>query len=148
MDVQILKNNVKDFASKLYDIYFSNYESTNLIEYFPKELPRQMLKHAKVKDELVFLHNNKNFTPTYINQLVRYPNGRHILDNELEIESRILEIDSKIGDYIDYDFIDSKNDAYVQLSDSIVSIIAIILSFLEYDNEDETCVFVKKINLN
>jgi hypothetical protein len=107
-----------------------------------------MLKQAKVKDELVFLHNNKNFTPTYINQLVRYPNGRHILDNEFEIESRILEIDSKIGDYIDYDFIDSKNDAYVQLSDSTVSIIARILSFLEYNNEDEICVFVKKINLN
>lgn len=137
----IEKQRISEFMSELYNIYYSNYNFDNNPESFFVELLRQMLKTAKKTTKLAFLHDNKpfilidDFTSNYVLSMTRFPNATHIFDNEFEIAEKLKKDYINLESRINYSFIDSNTEIYIQLSDIFVGIISKFLTFIESNTD-------------
>ena len=100
---------------------------------------RQMLKYAGKHGELVFLYDNENnvlvegYYTLYQSRCCAYVNSFHHFDYEKVILSK-MEKSSLLKDgqpFINYDFIDSKQNKMIQVSDVFVGLMGKLFSFLD-----------------
>lgn len=127
---------VLDFLNWIDEV---NEEENFFLEYF-----RQSIKEY-CKKELDLLKGNRplitinDYSIIYINRIVTFLYSGHTFDNEDVIETKIensnIEIENQALD--NYIFIDSKSNKFVQLSDLIVGIMRMWLSYLENNEISE-----------
>lgn len=100
---------------------------------------RQMLKYAGKYGELVFLYDNESnvlveeYYTLYQSRCCAYVNSFHHFDYEKVILSK-MEKSSLLKDgqpFINYDFIDSKQNKMIQASDVFVGLMGKLFSFLD-----------------
>jgi len=116
----------------LFDKEFDDWEEDFLIEYF-----RQSLK-SKRKDGLQLLENNTNlelissFEDIYLNRIIIFSNSFHYFDEEATIEEKLSNLQMTINDrpLNNYEFLHSHENQFTQVSDIVVGIIRIWLSYI------------------
>nr|WP_176453902.1 hypothetical protein [Aliivibrio wodanis] len=79
-----------------------------------------------------------------------FPNSKHVLDNEFEIEEKLASI-SRVDDEINcinYEFVEStdKENYHVQLSDVVCGFIRLYFDFLEFSSINEVEKFSVGLN--
>ena len=118
-------------------IQINNVETTEqgfLIECF-----RQMLKYAGKQGELIFLHENEDnilidgYYGLYQQRCYTYKNSFHHFDFEKVIVRKMKENPLFEGDnlFINYDFLDSKQNKMIQVSDVFVGLLGKLFYFLD-----------------
>lgn len=127
----IIDSDVSSFITELLSFTILNDpNSRQLIELFTSAL--------KLK-ELVFIQDNQDkILYEDLQQFYNYPiytyiNSEHIFDNETDVENRFKDISftNDGNELINYRFIDSKSDVYIQISDVIVGIISKYAEFID-----------------
>lgn len=109
------------------------------LEYF-----RQSIKSYR-KKELALLKDNEplitipSFSSIYLNNIFIYCRSQHTFDEEDEIEDKLNELNiemngRKLENYL---FVESSSNKFIQISDLIVGIIRIWLSFIDNNDIDE-----------
>ena len=134
----INKDNTEDFSRdfcNLIQIY--NDEATE--QDFLVECFRQMLKYAERHGELVFLHDNESnilveeYYALYQGRCYTYKYSFHHFDFEKVILAKMQA--SPMTDngqpFINYDFLDSKQNKMIQVSDAFVGLMAKLFQFLD-----------------
>ena len=130
----INKNNARDFCELIETYNDQTTEQGFLVECF-----RQMLKYAGRHGELVFLHDNENnilveeYYTLYQGRCYTYKNSFHHFDYEKVILAKLQA--SPLTDngqpFINYDFIDSKQNKLIQVCDAFVGLMAKMFQFLD-----------------
>ena len=114
-------------------------------EDFFLECFRQMLKTNLREGKMIFLQGNEKDTLIQEYYLLRihrcytFKNSFHHFDKEDEAELKMKEITLLDGkkELINCDFIDSKTDKLVQISDAIVGILGKMFEFIDSISESE-----------
>ncbi|MFK4966511.1 DUF3800 domain-containing protein [Lactococcus garvieae] len=104
---------------------------------FNIEYIRQALK-SKKEDVLTLLTDNltdiliPNFSDIYANSIYTYYKSEHIFDEELEIQKIIDDNPIEVfGKKVSYEFINSKNIIFIQISDLVVGVLRMWMTYLE-----------------
>ncbi len=102
------------------------------------KLLKQTLRQAIQMDELVFLHDNepgeliKDFSMFFLRSVYVFRNASHTFDQETNIEKVLQSVDVRDGQRrIDYQFVDSKDNVCVQLSDVVAGLIGKHYSYVQ-----------------
>jgi hypothetical protein len=136
VDYPNVKNH-KRFVEELADWI----STVNIEDDFNLEYLRQSLKSYR-KKQLVFLEDNEDriaipdYSGFYSNAIITFPNSLHIFDHELRVEALISDnpielFGAKVGNY---KFVDSKDCYLIQISDLVVGILRMWMSFLEMND--------------
>ena len=134
----IERNQTKNFCLDFCNfIQKYNEEETN--HGFFLECFRQMLKAAGRFGELVFLHDNENnilvdgYWSLYQGRCATYKNAFHHFDFEKVILAKFKEFPmiENNSPFINYDFIDSKQNRMIQVCDVFVGFMAKLFKFLD-----------------
>jgi len=145
--------NITDQKSFVSDIV-SGIENVGNDDDFYLEYLRQSLKSYKHK-ELAFLQNNndlvtiESYSGSYTNRIITFINGTHTFDQEETIEAYINQIPSikiKGKKVQNYQFVNSKTCRLIQLSDWVVGIIRMWMSYMERLSIDELHVSLSLLN--
>ena len=152
----IPKEKVNDFTKDVYKLYLENldYYDLTLYENFSKELLRQMIKSKLKKTELIFLQDNQDYLicgeldSVYVQSMVTFKNEKKYYDEELYIQERIREKDSNYEKKLNCNWVNSKDNIYIQMSDCVCGFIAQIYKFASECEPDEIYNFVEKIELD
>ncbi len=132
----IKKNNIVGFINGLIDI-ISPYE--NMPEFhFGITSSRQLLENSIKSQELVFLMDEddfvlqKDFSQFYTEPIYLFKNSKHIFDREDNIEEIINKYQIvENGVIIDsYDFVNSIDNEFIQISDVFVGILGKFTTFV------------------
>lgn len=99
------------------------------------------MKNYRTKS-LTFLQNNEDriaipdYSDIYRLAITTYPNAHHVFDHEFEIEAILASDPLELyGEEVcNFQFIDSKNCRFIQISDVIVGLVRMWLSCLEADD--------------
>lgn len=120
---------------------------------FEAELLRQGLKRARKQSELVFLHDNPektvidNYFPFYLRPIGVFSNAQHFFDNEYCIESQFNKYEifhgNKRAD--NYNFVDSKDNPLVQVSDCIVGVLGKYYTYVNKIDIQEAYQMIEKL---
>lgn len=93
------------------------------------------------KSELSFIQDEKprvfieSFLHFYQDPLYMFTNSKIVFDNELDVVEDLLELPVEVnGEKINYQFVDSKSEPWVQMSDVAASLVARYLYFVEADD--------------
>ncbi len=153
---EIIKENLDDFIKILIKYNFPNIEqqdircfcedvlsfiemrqnliSNNCIEDFSLEFLRQIIKEMRKEESLIFLKDNEpyslleNYNMFYINEIITNHKAKLIFDNEPNIE---VEINNTCKDLVNYQFVDSKKELLIQVSDAVTGFYSKLLSYCE-----------------
>jgi hypothetical protein len=131
------KEKTKEFCLEISDFIKCNvnndeYEETLFLETF-----RQAIKAAGKSGEITFginLSENsiiESYTHFYIQRCNTFAMSKHIFDKEPYVEKRFKEIIKMQTTNINYDFVDSKCNEYVQLADVVVGFLSELFFFLD-----------------
>lgn len=134
-------NNHKYFVEEVINLIFKTNENDD----FNLEYLRQSFKNYRNK-QLIFLENNddciliSDYTGWYINSIITYPNSAHFFDNEDFVEKKIEGTRFNLfdKDFKNYEFIDSKSNIYIQISDLIVGILRMWMFYIEFSSQEES----------
>lgn len=101
-------------------------------------LLKQTLRQAIQMDELEFLHDNepgeliKDFSIFFLRSVYVFRNASHTFDRETNIEKVLQSVDVRDGQRrVDYQFVDSKDNVCVQLSDVVAGLIGKHYSYVQ-----------------
>ena len=132
------KDNTEDFSRDFCNI-IQTYNDEASEQGFLVECFRQMLKYAGRHGELVFLHDNESnilveeYYTLYQGRCYTYKYSFHHFDFEKVILAKMQA--SPMTDsgqpFINYDFIDSKQNKMIQVSDAFVGLMAKLFQFLD-----------------
>lgn len=132
------KDNTEDFSRDFCNL-IQTYNDEALEQGFLVECFRQMLKYAGRHGELVFLHDNESnilveeYYTLYQGRCYTYKYSFHHFDFEKVILAKMQA--SPMTDngqpFINYDFIDSKQNKMIQVSDAFVGLMAKLFQFLD-----------------
>ena len=145
--VQLFQDNtypdVKDvdkFMEELIEIV----ENTTIEDYLGKQVLLSVLKNNCGRTELTFIQDEevnmyiKNFLPFYQEPLYKFAYSNIILDNELDMMEGLIEYPVEVnGKRVNYQFVDSKSEPWVQMSDVAASLVARYLYFVEDDDYEK-----------
>ena len=137
----IKDENIRSFCGDLVSLIEENADD----EDFFLECFRQMLKTNLREGKMIFLQGNEKDTLIQEYYLLRiqrcytFKNSFHHFDKEDEAELKMKEITLLDGkkELINYDFIDSKTDKLVQISDAVVGILGKMFEFIDSISESE-----------
>ena len=132
------KDNTEDFSRDFCNL-IQTYNDEASEQGFLVEGFRQMLKYAGRHGELVFLHDNESnilveeYYTLYQGRCYTYKYSFHHFDFEKVILAKMQA--SPMTDsgqpFINYDFIDSKQNKMIQVSDAFVGLMAKLFQFLD-----------------
>ena len=132
------KDNTEDFSRDFCNL-IQTYNDEASEQGFLVECFRQMLKYAGRHGELVFLHDNESnilveeYYTLYQGRCYTYKYSFHHFDFEKVILAKMQA--SPMTDsgqpFINYDFIDSKQNKMIQVSDAFVGLVAKLFQFLD-----------------
>lgn len=101
-------------------------------------LLKQTLRQAIQMDELVFLHDNepgeliKDFSMFFLRSVYVFRNASHTFDRETNIEKVLQSVEVRDGQRrIDYQFVDSRDNVCVQLSDVVAGLVGKHYSYVQ-----------------
>lgn len=145
----INNSDIKNFCSDFIK-WIESLEINEPEEDFAFELLRQGIKTSLRNNCLLFLQNNKDkllidgFAPLYALRLSNFPNSIIYFDKCNEVE---MVIEKYIKIYCNkkpiYDFLESENNRWIQLSDIISGLIGALLAFINANNEERIGDFIK-----
>ena len=132
------KNNTEDFSRDFCNL-IQTYNDEAMEQGFLVECFRQMLKYAGRHGELVFLHDNESnilveeYYTLYQGRCYTYKYSFHHFDNEKVILAKMQKtpMTDNGQPFINYDFIDSKQNKMIQVSDAFVGLMAKMFQFLD-----------------
>ncbi|MGO5052368.1 DUF3800 domain-containing protein [Lachnospiraceae bacterium LCP25S3_G4] len=133
----IKRNEITNFCEQII-CWIDSLEPKNLEEDFALELLRQGIKASRKTDSLLFLENNtdklliENFVPIYAMRTSTFPNSILHFDKCGIVEDNIdkhteIYCGSK-SPY--YDFVESKNNRWIQLADMISGINGALMAYV------------------
>lgn len=112
-----------------------------------------MLKRASKSSEMIFIQNNEdwimqeNYAIFYANSIIKFPKAIHRFDEELSIQSKVSKMLSIYNDgVIDYEFINSKNNTMIQLSDLVAGLLAKMFTFINSISDNSMLKVVTELN--
>lgn len=123
---------------------------------FYVEAFRQMFKYAAKKGELTFLHDNENnilvdgYWSLYQGRCENYKNAIHHFDYEKVILKKLEDfplIENNIP-FVNYDFVDSKQNKMIQICDVFVGLMSKLFKFLDETPLDLIKTLKKESNSN
>lgn len=136
----VAPNEVESFCSYIADLLALMLERGSTPELFQAgffvETLRQMMKAASRADGLVFLEGNdegvlvKGFSEHYQTTCMLLPEATHHFDKETRVSMKLVE---SLGNF---EFVDSKSEPLVQLSDVWVGLLSRLFLFLDEWMED------------
>ncbi len=114
---------------------------TTISDPIGKQVLLDMLISNMGKSELAFIQDEKprvfieSFLQFYQDPLYKFTNSIIVFDNELDMMEGLGETPVEVnGKKINYRFVDSKSEPWVQMSDVAVSLVARYLCFVESDD--------------
>ena len=128
----IKTENIKDFCDGLLN-------SIDLrIEQKPEEkFVSGMLKRASKSTEMIFIQNNVDFimqedySQFYIDPILKFPKAMHHFDEELSIQTKVLETISIFEEGVtNYEFVNSKDNTMIQISDLVAGLLGKMFTFI------------------
>lgn len=149
----ISKEKSSDFIKAIYNLYLnniSNYDD-NLPENFYKEVLRQMIKTKLNKNELIFLKDNRDFVicdeleMVYLQSMSCFLNENKYFDEEISIKDKIEQIDSNYKIKLNCQWVNSKNNIYIQMSDCVCGFLSQIYKFISESSIQEIVTFVESM---
>lgn len=149
---KLCKEDFFNFASELKVLLEYN---RNLLEDFSFYILKGLLEGAmKVKSTLLFKNEEpniliKDFISFYITKIYLFKNSLHVLDKENIIEDGFDKIAFYDKDKIirNYQFVDSKNEICIQISDIIIGILGKCFTFLNAKKIEDIIIFLTKLSL-
>lgn len=134
----IAKDQVRDFCNDFNNLILE-YNDTNTTQGFLVECFRQMLKYAGKHGELVFLHDNESnllveeYYTLYLGRCYTYKYATHHFDFEKVILEKMqnTEFTDNGAKFINYDFLDSKDNPLIQVCDVFVGLLAKLFEYLD-----------------
>lgn len=140
-----------DFCS-----FIQQYNNQETMQGFYVETFRQMFKYASRHGELTFLHDNENhilvdgYWSLYQGRCETYKNAFHHFDYEKVILKKIEDFPLTENDasFINYDFIDSKQNKMIQVCDVFVGLMLKLFRFLDETPFDLIKTLKKESNSN
>lgn len=139
----IKKGQNLEFIEKLTSI-FVEYADTQEFYSGLRSL-RQILKEAKKKHALSFIMDEeehiltKDFSQFYLRPIFLFKNSNHIFDNKVAI-SNILANYKIINDseeIINYSFVDSQSDSFIQASDIFVGLMGKLTNYINTSSREK-----------
>lgn len=139
----INKEKTKDFTQEFCNLIQTHNDSETEQGFFI-ECFRQMLKYAGQQGELVFLHDNKTnvlieeYYMLYLGRCCAYKYSFHHFDFEKVILAKIQKtpMTDNGQPFINYDFIDSKENIMIQVCDVFVGLMSKLFRFLDETSLD------------
>lgn len=112
-----------------------------------------MLKRAANKTELLFIQDNEEYIMQedysffYVEPIMKYTKSMHHFDEELSVQPKVYDILAKYS-FADknYEFVDSKQNTMIQLSDLIAGIIGRMFLFINSTATSDMLKVVKKLS--
>lgn len=96
-----------------------------------------MIKRASKSKEMIFVQNNIDFVMQedyslfYIDPIVKFPKSMHHFDEELSIQNKVIEALTHYEKGItNYEFINSKDNTMIQISDLIAGLLGKMFTFI------------------
>ena len=142
----IKEDKISDFCGQ-FICWIESLTARNSEEDFALELLRQGVKASSKTNNLVFLQNNtdklliENFISTYAMRIATFPNSDIHFD-------KCGIVESNIDDYIKifcnvkipcYDFIDSRHNRWIQLSDMVSGIVGALMAYVNVNDVPSIC---------
>ncbi len=132
------KDSAENFSVEFCD-FIQTYNEKTTEQGFLVECFRQMLKYAGRHGELVFLHDNESnilveeYYTLYQGRCYTYKYSFHHFDNEKVILSKMQKTPMTDNGqlFINYDFLDSKQNKIIQVCDAFVGLMAKMFQFLD-----------------
>ena len=130
--------NIDPFARAVSDfILENNYDDTP--ELFYLETTRQLIKDLKREEEMTFLSGGEpgvmigSYEWEYIEAMQKTPNAFHRFDHEIAVERELgkYELLDEGKPYEGYEFIDSKNDRFIQISDVFIGLLSELFHYTD-----------------
>lgn len=137
-----------DFCSLI-----ETFNDDSTLDGFYTESFRQMLKYTGRHGELVFLYDNekdvlvKEYYTLYAGRCYTYKNATHYFDNEKVIHQKMEEVpmlDNGVL-FVNYEFIDSKENLLIQVSDVFVGLLSKLFQFLDSTTFEEISKFSSNV---
>lgn len=140
----IEREQTQNFCRVFCDLIRSHNDETTSQGFFV-ECFCQMLKRSGKHGSLIFLHDNESdilvqeYYSLYLGRCYTFKYASHHFDYEKVILPKMREVvllsDGK--EFLNYDFIDSKDDVLVQVSDVFVGLLAKLFSYLDSMSLDD-----------
>lgn len=96
-----------------------------------------MLKRASKSNEMIFIQNNEdyvmqeNYAIFYVDPILKFKKSTHHFDEELSIQEEVANTVSKYAkDLHNYEFVNSKTNTLIQLSDLTAGLVAKLISLM------------------
>lgn len=128
----IKKEMIEDFCNDL----------LNCIDLRYKQKPDEkfisgMLKRSSKSTEMIFIQNNVDFVMQedysifYVDPILKFSKSMHHFDEELSIQDKVIETISKFKKgVINYEFINSKDNTMIQISDLVAGLLGKMFTFI------------------
>lgn len=153
------EENIRPFCDDIIDL-IENYQDEPEL-HFQLMMLKGLLQGALKNNELTFLRDNtdhmliEDFVHFYLASVYMFKNSSHIFDIETTIQEQL--VDTTILDYgvpvTNYQFVDSKSDILIQLSDVMVGLFGKMTEYTNTHEVDEiiedysTLTLIQKNNL-
>lgn len=111
-----------------------------------------MLKRASQSSELLFIQDNKDFVMQedysffYADPILKYQKSVHHFDEEKQIQGKVKEYVLKYNGVSNYEFINSKENTMVQISDLVSGVLAKMFTFINTTYNNDLREIVKGLN--
>ena len=151
----------EDFRNFLDELLFWLY-NIELLSLEHEKTIKELIELIKKEKALFYLTDNKNYEfvegyeDLYISRIYNFLNSKHIFDMEKRIMEKIgnpltnekgeLEIECNKILLKNYQFEDSKNNVFIQISDIIIGVIAKLYDYLDKKNVEQIEKDIKKLN--
>ncbi|MCZ6104189.1 DUF3800 domain-containing protein [Campylobacter ureolyticus] len=157
------KDNLNEFLNLFYKYKYPNIKDCDVYN-FKSELVKLISVNKKrydfkdklleilntYEDEMVFIQNNKdlvledNFYVFYYNNFYNFPFSYHIFDEEYKIKKELDKYKFKFNgtDWKNFEFLNSKESEFLQVSDVIVGLLGKLFEFVNNSSNN----FINELN--
>lgn len=116
----------------------------------------EMLKRASESSEMIFIQDNEefilqdDFSIFYVYPILTFKESIHHFDEELAIQDKIVNSITMFNgeDTNNYEFINSKDNTMVQISDLVSGLLAKMFTFINSISIDSMLATIKELNEN
>lgn len=144
----IKEEDISSFCTELMDAADAHPQITR-----EKIFVMSLLKRASQSKELLFIQNNvdyilqEDYSIFYASSILRFPNSQHHFDNEDLIKPKLGQVvDCFAPGTSNYEFVDSKMNTLVQLSDLVSGILGRMFIFLNSVSDQDLSGIVQGLN--
>lgn len=112
-----------------------------------------MLKHASKSNEMIFIQENKdfimqeNYSIFYVDPILKFKKSMHHFDEELSIQEEVAKNVSQFAkDLNNYEFINSKTNTMIQLSDLTAGLVARLISLINTTTQSKMHAIISELS--